>query len=385
MALVHPELGIGGAERVVLDSARALAARGHEATVLAGALPERAFPEARDGSVHVRVTAPWVPVGLAGRLRVPLAMLRMAAAAPALLRERFDVVLCDLVPHVVPLLRRAARAPVVYYGHYPDLLLAPPRGRLYSAYRAPIDHLEARGLFAAARVLTNSRFSAAAFGRLFPGLPVEVLSPPVPPFDATDDDDGRTLLVLARADPRKRLALAIEAFAALRPHLPVARFAALRLVLAGPCDPRLPEQRVVHEDCLSRARALGVAEKVDLAGALSDAERRALLGRAVAVLHPAPDEHFGLVPLEAMAAGRPVVCVDAGGPKETISHGRTGLLCAPTPEAFARAIASLVSSPALARSLGRAARAEVARVHSPARFAARLDEIVREVRRQQRG
>ena len=379
VALVHPELGIGGAERVVLDAARALTARGHAATVLVGALPERAFPEARDGSVDVRVTAPRVPVGLFGRARVPLAMLRMAAAAPALRAGRFDVVLCDLVPHVVPLLARAARAPVVYYGHYPDLLLAPPGGRLYAAYRAPIDRLEAHGLRAATRVLTNSRFSAAAFARLFPGAGAEVLSPPVPLSDAPDADDGRTLVVLARADPRKQLPLAVEAFAALRTRVPAARFSVLALVLAGPCDERLPEQRAVRAACLARAAALGVASQLVLPGALGDADRRALLGRALAVLHPATDEHFGLVPLEAMAAGRAVLCVDAGGPKETIAHGVTGILCAPTADAFADALAPIVLSPTRARTLGRAARAAVAEHHSPERFAEGLDAALRAV------
>ncbi len=377
VALVHPELGIGGAERVVLDTARALAARGHVATVLAGALPERAFPEARDGSVDVRVTAARIPVGLAGRARVPLAMLRMAAAAPALRAGRFDLVWCDLVPHVVPLLALAARAPVVYYGHYPDLLLAPPGGRLYAAYRALIDRLESRGLRAAARLLTNSRFSAAAFMRLFPDLRAEVLSPPIPRSDAPDTDDGRTLLVLARADPRKHLPLAIEAFAALRARVPAGRFAELALVLAGPCDERLPEQRAVRQACRDRAAALGVASQVVQPGALGDADRRSLLGRALAVLHPATDEHFGLVPLEAMAAGRAVVCVDAGGPAETISHGATGLLCAPTADAFADALAPLVTTPGLARALGRTARAAVGRDHSPERFADDLDAVVR--------
>ena len=57
------------------------------------------------------------------------------------------------------------------------------------------------------------------------------------------------------------------------------------------------------------------------------------------------NEHFGIVPLEAMAAGRPVIAVNSGGPLETVRHQSTGLLCEPQPEAFARAMMTLVVRP----------------------------------------
>ena len=61
---------------------------------------------------------------------------------------------------------------------------------------------------------------------------------------------------------------------------------------------------------------------------MSDEERGALLAAASAVVYTPSLEHFGIVPLEAMAAGRPVVAVDDGGPKETVKHGASGRLCA---------------------------------------------------------
>ena len=66
---------------------------------------------------------------------------------------------------------------------------------------------------------------------------------------------------------------------------------------------------------------------------------RALLAASAqshAVVYTPSNEHFGIVPLEAMAMARPVVAVNNGGPRESVLHGRTGWLCEPTPEAFGR-------------------------------------------------
>jgi alpha-1,3/alpha-1,6-mannosyltransferase len=57
------------------------------------------------------------------------------------------------------------------------------------------------------------------------------------------------------------------------------------------------------------------------------------------------NEHFGMVPLEAMAAQRPVVACASGGPVESIVDGVTGYLCPPMPGAFADAAARLLQDP----------------------------------------
>jgi glycosyltransferase involved in cell wall biosynthesis len=93
-----------------------------------------------------------------------------------------------------------------------------------------------------------------------------------------------------------------------------------------------------------------------------------------------PDnEHFGLVPVEAMAAGRPVVAVNSGGPLETVWHERTGLLCRPTPQAFAAALVRLVTDPVAAERMGQAGRLHVAKHFSLAAFNTRLEAIIQEL------
>jgi len=371
----------------VVDAATYLAGAGHRVVVLTTHHdPARAFPETSDGTLDVRVRGRFVPGQVLQRLRAPCAVARMAwlAALTARLPARPDVIFCDLVAHVIPLLRLVGRARIVFYCHYPDRLLAPAGGNLYHWYRAPIDRLEELGTRMADRVLVNSRFTAARLREAFPRLHVEpiVLYPgvdPVPALDlAPNGDRGATaILCLSRYDPRKNIGLAIEALAALRARLPPPAFARLRLVVAGGYDPRLREQRETVRALEAMTRRLDLGDHVLLRPSPTEAERRALLLECRCVVYTPDDEHFGYVPVEAMAAGRPVVAVNAGGPAETVRDGETGLLCPPQPEAFATALARLLTDDALAARLGRAGRAHAAAHFSRAAFGRQLEALLR--------
>ena len=54
-----------------------------------------------------------------------------------------------------------------------------------------------------------------------------------------------------------------------------------------------------------------------------------MLAAATVVIYTPENEHFGIVPIEAMAAGKPVIACRSGGPKESVLHGETGYLCEP--------------------------------------------------------
>ena len=73
-----------------------------------------------------------------------------------------------------------------------------------------------------------------------------------------------------------------------------------------------------------------------------DAQRAALLAACRAVIYTPENEHFGIVPLEAMASSRPVIACNSGGPKESVLNGITGFLCEPQPSQFARAMEQLL-------------------------------------------
>lgn len=85
-----------------------------------------------------------------------------------------------------------------------------------------------------------------------------------------------------------------------------------------------------------KARASLEAEAgktVEFMGAVSDEKLHALYAGARALLYPVEDEDFGIVPIEAMGHGVPVIAHNSGGPKETIVHGKTGILFADLSEA----------------------------------------------------
>jgi alpha-1,3/alpha-1,6-mannosyltransferase len=385
IAFLRPTLGIGGSERLIVDAAMELQQRGHAVTLFVPDRQEqRQLDEVVAGRLRIRTPGDFFPRHLAQRVRAPLAIARAAwAACHMAWQGPHDVIVCDVVSHVVPLLRRITRAKIVFYCNFPDALLTPPRAGLYRAYRWPLDRLEARGLAAAHRVLVNSHFTASTVRRTFPSLanlPLEVLHPGVEVMDEMGDPDPAQSLFLSvsRFDPLKNVPLAVEAVAVLRGLLPAETFASVNLVLAGHYDGRLAEQRATMNDLRARVARHGLGDHVRFALSPSDAERRILLARSVACIYTPVAEHYGLVPVEAMAAGRPVIAVNAGGPTETVLDGETGLLCAADPAAFAKAMRTLVVDRDRARRMGVAGRAHVVRSLSRAAFGARLDAIVRE-------
>jgi alpha-1,3/alpha-1,6-mannosyltransferase len=242
-------------------------------------------------------------------------------------------------------------------------------------------------------VLLNSRFTAAAARRVFGQHPAgapEVLYPGIELAEsggsdssgpaATDANDGDLMLLcISRFDRRKRLRLAVEALAALAQRLDAATFGRARLVIAGGYDYGLRESALALDELKSHASGLGVLDRVEFLKSPTQAVIRNLLSRCCCVIYTPDDEHFGLVPLEAMAAGRPVIAVRSGGPLETIRDGETGLLCSGTPDAFADAIAWLLLHPEDSERMGTAGRDRVAAHFSRRSFAERLTEVVEEL------
>jgi alpha-1,3/alpha-1,6-mannosyltransferase len=83
--------------------------------------------------------------------------------------------------------------------------------------------------------------------------------------------------------------------------------------------------------------------------------RRALIDACKGMIYTPENEHFGIVPLEAMARGCPVVACNSGGPLETILHTETGFLSEPTAQGFANAMVLLLTRKADAAEGMRAA------------------------------
>ena len=220
-------------------------------------------------------------------------------------------------------------------------------------------------------MLVNSRFTAGVFRRAFPRLAVapEVLYPPLS-LDAEVAEaprDAALLLSINRFERKKNLGLAVEALALLPKRV--------RLVLAGGYDPDLPENVEHARELEELAARLGVADRVTQRRSVSGDEKARLLARCACLLYTPENEHFGIVPLEAMHARTPVVAVDSGGPRESVVDGVTGRLLAPDPQTWARAVADLLGDAAGRRAMGERGRERVRDLFSLDAFADRLERI----------
>jgi glycosyltransferase involved in cell wall biosynthesis len=104
------------------------------------------------------------------------------------------------------------------------------------------------------------------------------------------------------------------------------------------------------------ARVCGVADRVHLIGQIARREVPAVLRSADVVVSVPWYEPFGMVPLEAMACGVPVIASAVGGHLDTVLDGRTGALVPPRdPAALAQRLRELLADPARLAAIGSAA------------------------------
>jgi glycosyltransferase involved in cell wall biosynthesis len=207
-----------------------------------------------------------------------------------------------------------------------DYRPAVPGGAIGRAVFAAVAHyLRLWDVVSTARVdalCANSRYTRARIQRTY-GRDAEVIEPPVDATrfahiaDPPPADEAPVYLCVSALVPYKRVELAVRAFSA-----PGRRG---RLVVVG--------------DGAERARLQRLAgPNVELRGRVDDVELERLYAGCRAVIHPALDD-FGIVPVEALAAGRPVVAFAAGGALDTVTDGETGVLYAePTAAALGAAV-----------------------------------------------
>lgn len=153
---------------------------------------------------------------------------------------------------------------------------------------------------------------------------------------------SRPLLCVGRLVPVKGQAVLLQAWPSVLTREPMAV-----VLLAGDGPDR--------EALRAKAAALALGDSVRFLG--FHEEIPSLLACAEALVLPSLNEGFGMVLVEAMAMGKPVVATAVGGVPEVVLHGVTGLLVPPAdPEALATAILRLLGDPRAARQMGEAGR-----------------------------
>ena len=301
-----PPTAYGGVEAVVADLVDALVNRGHYITLIGAGRP---------GTRAQRFLTSY-DVGPADRLGDPLPEVVHAAKAARLL-DRLDA---DVVhDHTLtgPLLARGRRAPTVVTIHGPT---SDDPGEYYQALGETVRFV----------AISDAQRATA------PGLPWaatvhNAIRADTFPFRSDKQDFA---LFLGRFNPDKAPHLAIDA----------ARAAGLPIVLAGKCA-ELAERAYFGQEIEPRlgpdTTVYGVAD----AGA-----KRDLLSRACCLLFPIRwEEPFGLVMIEAMACGTPVVALRRGAVPELIVPGQTGVLVDHPDELPAAISAARRLDPALCR------------------------------------
>jgi len=151
------------------------------------------------------------------------------------------------------------------------------------------------------------------------------------------EDPAPLFLALGRLVPHKRIDLLLRLWDDVRP------VTGGTLVIAGDGPERAR---------LERAAGAGVV----FTGFITDAEKRALLDRAWALVHPALHEGWGIVVMEAAAVGTPTIGFDVAGVRDSVRHGQTGLL-ADTDQAFVDQWIALATDAETRHALGHGARA----------------------------
>ncbi|WP_440111792.1 glycosyltransferase family 4 protein [Paenibacillus sp. QZ-Y1] len=357
IAMIAPEKlplpGNGSVEICILGIARELALR-HQVTILSREMKGLPMTEQMDG-----ITIRRLPAGSpAGYTR---AVIRILKSQP------FDVIQVDNRPHSMAAIKRNfPHMPVVLYLH--SLTFAQPGPSSLAVLRQAnwiaVNSQSLRQRLSHRFPSLRRRMSVvplgADLGRFLPSIAGEqallrkqlgILAP-------------FSILYVGRLIPGKGVDVLIRAVALLQQQVSV------QLIIAG----KGPQVYVRKLRQLARKLKVHVSFMGQIAHEQIDR-----LYRAVDCLVCPSQEHeaFGLVNVEAMASGLPVIASDNGGIREIIESGRNGYLVKlyHKPQSFAAYLYKLASNSALAHSLGDAGRASAVENFSWARTAIHLEAI----------
>lgn len=385
VAFVHPDLGIGGAEQLVVNLALLCRKNGWDVNIITPYFdPNRAFEPVKDGTLNVEVHGNWFPRRIFKRFQALCEYIRMFIASLYLILfgGYYDLVIVDQIPVALPLLMLRYRT--LFYCHFPDKLLCYDRSR-YSRilYRFFIDTFEEFCLYFASIIVVNSKYTLEVYKKnftylnklrstpkiLYPCsdfasfdnvktkdsshslidkseiLDIKGLEKLKSLFDKDKPDcynikDSHFLLSLNRYEKKKNHDLAIDAFIEFMNYnkkINEKDSNKYFLIIAGGYDERLGENRHVFVTLYNKDFQ-GYKKNIYFLRSIPGNDRTILLKCADIVLYTPKNEHFGIVPCEAMYCGATVIAHKSGGPIETIQEGYGYLLENDNPKEWGKTI-----------------------------------------------
>lgn len=316
----------GGGATYAYELANALGELGHEVDVYTQSVPGGDD----DVDTHPNVTVTRITKA---RPLVVFSTLYFSVACRLQIDfDRYDVIHGTLMPASTiafgPWFLRSLDAPLVLTSHgtsYDEARSVDPRGftdYLFKYFFHPVNVvLDAySGQFADKIIAVSDhtheqlcdlyRFDEEKLTTIPPGIDTERFRP-VPEIHSAVDEENDTVLVLSRLDPRKGIDKAIRAFAQLERE-------DTELLIGG--TGRL------ESSLKELASELGVREDVRFLGFVPNQELPALYSSVDLFVLPSEYEGFGIVFMEAMACGTPVIGTDVGGIPTAIDDGETGYL-----------------------------------------------------------
>jgi glycosyltransferase involved in cell wall biosynthesis len=398
IALYH-NLPSGGAKRAVREWTRRLASS-HSIDVYTLSTADHAFCDIRpfvqkhqivDFSLRRKFTSPWGRLNWLQRWRDLGELTRTSRLMAAEINHGgYDVVFANPCLYTyIPILVRFLQIPVVYYLHEPfgptvahefqrPYLKKQNKWRelsrrfdpFFALYTRRLENSRITSLGKTTRILANSQFTQQCMKREYG------LEPPVCHYGVDfesfhprhDVQRENCVISVGELTPRKGFDFLVESLA----YVPVDKRPVLRLA----CNwVSLDEKHYVEELAARNGIRLHILVN------LRTEELVLEYNKAQICVYSPVSEPFGLVPLEAMACGTPVIGVAEGGVRETIRHGETGLQTDRDPKQFADALLKLLADPLLAAELGRRGVEYVRQEWSWDRSATGLEKHLEEVAR----
>jgi glycosyltransferase involved in cell wall biosynthesis len=391
----YHNLPSGGAKRSLYEETKGLAVN-HEIDVFTLSTADKEYASLKP-LVANHTAIDFHPLGLLkspfGRLNQAIRMVNLRRI-DALNREiasiidagGYDVLYVNpcLLENCPSVLRYVHRVPSVFFCHEPLRILyetmpVRPYDRPEAAHRQLLNRIDPlpglyrrqlqmndqRNMKSADMVLVNSHFTKEAVQRIYQldarvnykGVNAELFRP-------LDVEKDQMILSVGSLTPLKGLDFIIKALAR------IPKDERLKLVIAS--NFQNPPEREYLQNLAAENEV-----ELELMSNISDQLLVELYNRALITVYTPIREPLGLVPLESLACGTPVVTVAEGGMKETVIHGETGLLTERDVNQFSSAIRKLISNPSMAAAFGRAGREDIEKRWSWERSVAGLEESFR--------
>lgn len=189
------------------------------------------------------------------------------------------------------------------------------------------------------------------------------------------DLNAKIVFYVGRFDPRKGIETLVRAVGQSKLN----QSDNLQLIIGGGSRPGRSDGHE-RERIESIVAELGLSHLTTFPGRIDDADLPAYFASADVCVVPSHYEPFGLVAIEAMASGTPVVASDVGGLQFTVESGETGILApALDHDAFAEAIDRILENPDWRNALGKAARQRVEEFFSWRGVAHQLNDLYEEL------